>query len=210
MPLELVEAPAAEPVSLAEVRTQIGRASGFTDHDTMLTGMISAARELVESITGRALVTQTWDWVLDGFPGAVGRPLRLPLPPCQSVTSITYVDTAGATQTWASSLYQVDNPTGPRAQHARIQPAYGQTWPSTRREMGAVTVRFVAGYEDSGGSPAEVVDAPQPLKQALLMLIAHWYDHRDAVAALQLQPVPWAVDALLAPYTVHLFDQRVS
>jgi len=60
----------------------------------------------------------------------------------------------------------------------------------------AVTVRFVAGYGDAG-------DVPQAIKQAILILIAHWYEQRDPVEAGNIAPimVPLMVTTLLAPYS---------
>lgn len=85
--------------------------------------------------------------MLDRFPPWE---ISVPKPTLQSVTSITYVDTDGATQTLPPSAYLVDSKSEP----GRITPAYGLVWPTTRWQTGAVTIRFVAGYADSASVPA--------------------------------------------------------
>jgi uncharacterized phiE125 gp8 family phage protein len=91
----------------------------------------------------------------------------------QSVSSVTYVDEAGATQTLASSGYQVDVTSLP----PRVTPAYGAYWPAARgTTYQAVRVTFVAGY----GLAAAVPDA---LKAAIKLLTSHWYENREAAGA---------------------------
>lgn len=176
-----------------------------TTLDPTLNALIKAARQHVESYTSRALITQTWDWKGDNFrvmrdfayPGA---PMVVPLPPLISVTSITYLDTAGASQTWSSSTgYQTDIPTGsPWLPAGRIMPKENQSYPSTQSStFNTVTVRFVCGY----GAASAV---PLPIKHAMLMLIGHWYEHREAVNIGNIVNlvtlVPIGVDDLLYPF----------
>jgi uncharacterized phiE125 gp8 family phage protein len=105
------------------------------------------------------------------------------------VTSITYTDENGVSQTWAASLYLVD-PAG-----GRIQPAYGQVYPSTRAGiLNAVAVRFVAGY----GAAATAV--PENLRHAMKLLIGHWFLHRESVTPETMTELPHAVEALLEPF----------
>jgi uncharacterized phiE125 gp8 family phage protein len=62
--------------------------------------------------------------------------------------------------------------------------------------MATVTVRFVAGY---GANPGDV---PEPLRQAMLLLIGHYYENREAVAAGTLTELPFAVASLVFPFRV--------
>lgn len=99
MALFLVMAPSIEPVSLAEAKAHLR--VEVNDENSLIQTLITAARQYVETATRRALLQQTWDDKLDAFPcGAI----VLPLSPVTSVTSITYLDTAGVSQTWSSSL----------------------------------------------------------------------------------------------------------
>lgn len=195
MGLVLVTAPAAEPVSLAEAKLHLR--IDATDEDALITELIAAARKYCERFTRRAWITQTWDLKLPRFPpvddpwelGFCDRAIRLPLPPAQSTTSITYTDENGISQTLSSSLYTLDSTVEP----ALIHEAYNEDWPETRDVPNAVVVRFVAGY----GLAASV---PEPLKIALKLLVAHWFEHREAAQDTALHSVPMAVESLLLNY----------
>lgn len=189
----LKTAPASEPLSLEEVKAHL-REPG-TDEDALIEGLRLAAREYVEAYTNRALFTQSWYLKLDAFP-CDDAPIVLPKPPCQSVTAITYVDQNGTTQTWSSSLYQTALPSGPKAQYGRIQPAYQQSYPLTRSQPEAVTVEFIAGW-------STVALIPESIRRAMLLMIGHWYTHRESVVVGTItESLPQAVDALLAPYAL--------
>jgi uncharacterized phiE125 gp8 family phage protein len=151
--LSLVTAPESEPISVDDVKLH-GRVV-VAHEDALYDEWIVGAREYAETFTHRALLTQTWDWKLDAFP--CGDYLELPLAPLISVTSVTYVDSAGVTQTWSTSLYTVDAPVGPKARCGRVVPIYGGIWPATRDVVNAVTVRFIAGYGDAGDVPRLIV-----------------------------------------------------
>ena len=154
MNLTAVAGPLAEPISLAEAKAHLQVTE--TDRDSLITTMIAAARAQAETYTGRALITRTLDLRLDAWPGSgtwftraalTVPPVReqgiwIPRPPLRSITSITYIDQNGATQTWSSSLYTVDAQTEP----GRIEPAYGEVWPVIREQMNAIKVRFVCGH----------------------------------------------------------------
>lgn len=149
-----------------------------TTLDPLINTLIKAARQHVEDWTQRRLITQTWDWKEDSISkmrGCYGD-IEVPLPPFQSVTSFTYTASDGTAGTWtATTQYQIDIPVGPWAKKARIKPAYGTSWPSTlSNTFNAAVLRFVCGY----GAASAV---PQPIKEAMLLLIGHWYEHREAV-----------------------------
>lgn len=194
MALSLVTAPAREPIDLASAKVHLR--VDTDDENTLIDGLIKSAREYVESATGRALLTQTWDLKLSGFPCEC---IDLPKPPVSAVSSVTYLDQAGVSQTWSSANYLTDLPAGPKAAPARITPAYAVIWPPTYPVMNAVTVRFVCGYGSSGDR------VPAALRQAMLLLIGHWYQAREAVVVgvgIGGIAVPLTVDALVWPYKV--------
>jgi uncharacterized phiE125 gp8 family phage protein len=151
MPERLLVAPAREPLLIAEVQEHL-RLQDTTD-DTLLKALIPAARVWAENRSNRQFVEAKWELKLDGFPDATkyqggkqpdacGGLIRPPHSPLLSVSSIAYVDTAGTSQTWSSSEYAVDAHSEP----ARISPAYNEVWPTTRAQMNAVTVTYLAGY----------------------------------------------------------------
>jgi uncharacterized phiE125 gp8 family phage protein len=65
-------------------------------------------------------------------------------------------------------------------------------------------VAYKAGYGDAAA------DVPQALRQAILLLVGHWFAQREAVASTQLHDVPFAVQALCNPYRVQHFGTAVQ
>lgn len=189
--LELVTGPTTEPVTLTEAKAQLRL--DIADDDGLLAGYLMAARHFIETQTKRDLVTKTWDYSIGyHWPRRFANEtfyrymIRLPVNPVQSVTSVTYVDDNGATQTLASNQYTVSASDS----YSSIVPAYNVTWPTVRRIPSAITVRFVSGY----------VDCPPPLKAAVLLLAGHFYENREAVSGKTMSEMPFSVDALIGPY----------
>lgn len=179
---------ANEPVTLIEAKEHLSIDRTIVHHDNMIQRLIIAARQRIEQISNRALVTQTWDFFLDRFPSNAWA-IAVPLPPLQSVTSVKYIDVDGAQQTWTSTLFKVDTASSP----GRIVPVFGEVYPSIRLEINAVEVRFVAG--NTSGTTL-----PQVYKQAMLLLISAWFENRNLneVPAGQNEALTQAVMNLLA------------
>ena len=189
MSLTLFTAPAEEPITLQEAKAHL-RVDGTAD-DALISALIQAARQHIDGRDGwlgRALMQQTWDYAIDEFPDADFIPL--PLAPVQSITSITYTDTNGASQTFSSASYVLG---ADLAWKPRVNLGYGLSWASTRGVPDAVKVRFVAGY-------ANAADVPGPIKAALLLMIGHLHENREATADRVLTELPLGVDSLLMPY----------
>lgn len=178
--LTVVTAPTEEPISLEEAKENL-RFAGDYESDR-IRALIKAARIYCERATGKAFVTQTLKLTLDAFTECV---IRLPRPPLVSVSSIKYDDTAGTEQTLSTSYYVVDASQEP----GRVALAYGQVWPCTYEQIGAVRITYVAGF---GGAST----VPETIKQAMHLLIAHWFQNREAVGSVG-GPVAMAVDSLL-------------
>lgn len=168
MPLsiETVTAPTGLPVSLSEAMTHL-RYEGVEDKP-LITSLVRAAVDHAQAFTGRQLMTATYKLRLASCEIPAGD-IVLPHAPLQSVSAVEYVDAAGANQTLSTSLYTVHRHGDP----GRIRPAYGQQWPTVRDQRDAMTVTFVAGYASASLVPASI-------RQAILMLAAHWYEHREA------------------------------
>jgi uncharacterized phiE125 gp8 family phage protein len=188
MAYKLYSAPAVEPVDLAEAKLHL-RVDTTADN-TLITSLITAAREWIEENCARALVNQTWDLYLDEFPA--GEEIVLPRPPLSSVTAVYYTPDGSTQQTFAASNYTVDTVSEP----GRIVLDSDAAWPGdTLIPVNGVQVRFVAGYGATGAS------VPRPIRQALLMLVGHYYENREAISVGKtLFDVPFGVKALLAHY----------
>jgi len=173
MSLKLVTAPEVEPIIQADVEAQL-QYELPVDQVSLVNGFISAIRQKAEVALRRALITQTWNLALDGFPGpSLCNPfamIEVPLPPLQSVVSIGYLSTDNVLTVLNAGDYVVDLESTP----GRITPAYGKTWPQTLNFPGSVRVQFVAGYGD------EATDVPQCIKQWCLLNIAALYENRES------------------------------
>ncbi len=177
-------APASEPVSLAEAKAHLRELSD--DFDTLISALIGAATEHLDGwsgVLGRALVTQTWVQSFDAF----AERLRLPMP-AASVVSVVYVDEDGQDQTLATENYVLRHD----ALGSYVELAFEAEWPTARDQKQAVTITFTCGSDASA--------VPAPIKAAILLLVGHLFENRDAVSPDNLTTVPMAVDALTAPY----------
>lgn len=199
MPLKLITAPTLEPVTFADLQEH-SRVSTTADR-ALMESYITAARQHLEEVSGRAFLTQTWELTIDSFTtprnegGAVDCQGKIPLPfaPLASVTSVTYYDSDGNSQTMATTVYEVDTDSEP----GRIGLKFGQSWPAVRSMiMNPIRIRYVVGW-------TAVHLVPQPIKQAIRILAAHWYEHRESViVGAGSSPLPLALDSLLWQFRV--------
>ncbi len=183
--LALVTAPAAEPVTAAELRLHLRTdATDFPDAGAYVTD----ARQEIETRAGVAFLTQTWRLALDRWP-AVGeawwdgvrdgsiselyaaasmRSIDLPRYPLQSISSVTVYDEASnASTVTVADVFDVDLYRMP----GRMTLKRGQTWPVALRSSNAIEIEFVAGYTSAA-------TVPSPMKRAVKQLAAFLYAHR--------------------------------
>lgn len=220
MALKLITPPATEPIALSDMMN-FSRIDVDADVITMQ-AMITTAREEAEKITRRQLITATWEYRLDHFPGGCfigsgpnnffdyskklipGRgqsdAIYLPMPPLQSVTSVKYLDYANVEQTLVEDTdYLVDTYSEP----ARITPRYGMVWPVTYPVVGAVRIRFVAGYGNND------TDVPQSIRNWISAMAGTLYENRETVfvAPNTVNMVELKfLDGLLDNYRVHMLE----
>jgi hypothetical protein len=164
----LIAPPVSEPVSLAEVKLQLG--FGPVEESTReassilndkLRAFILAARRECESYTRRVFITQRWLLRLDGFPGKDWRynwngypAIRLLPPPFQSVDFVKYVDTAGAVQDLPLDTSYGNNAPqygyqlwrGSETALAHIYSSWARPWPPVRMVPSNVMIQTRNGY----------------------------------------------------------------
>ena len=196
MALTLITAPTVEPISLSLAKAQL-RVSHSNDDD-LIEFYIRAAREYCDGpsgFLGRALVTQTWRLTLDEFPD---NEIKIPLPPLQSVSSVVYDDSAGNEQTIDQDSYFVDSASEP----GWIVPV--DTWPTPLESINVVRIDFVAGYApDNSGSPIDyTANIPANVRQAMMLLIGNWMEHREANITDTINQIPFGVDILLRRHKI--------
>lgn len=183
MGLDLVTAPAAEPITLDQAKAQLRIT--FDQQDDLIRSHIKDARCRCEDHTGRAIITQTWKLTLDRWPcrpnecGANRYAIFLPRPPVQSVTSVKYYDTVGVQQTLVSGtdyITQISDPV------TRICPYPGTPWPTVKTDYpGAIEVVFVCGYGtvtlDEENNEVPPANIPGGLVRGMKMLLTHFHEN---------------------------------
>lgn len=166
-------APVTEPISLFEARLHL-RVDEHDVEDTAIDEIIKAAVAEAEKFQNRAYITQTWEFYPEA--GDVRRGcVKIPLPPLQSVSAVAYRTVAGAWVTLtADSDYFVDAVSDPGLvvfSDDFVLPGNADLWPIL-----PIKITAVVGY----GAPEDV---PSSVRQALLLLIGHFYENREAVVA---------------------------
>ena len=165
MTIYLLAGPAEEPVSLAEAKAFLRLDD--TAEDALMTTLVTAARLHVEGTTARALIAQTWRLVLDCWPA--NRVVKLPVAPLLSLSAVTAYDDAATPHELGLEQFEIDAAT-PRL----LLPVDVEGMPALRERQG-LEIDYVAGFGADAG------DVPADLKQAILVLVAHWFEHRDTV-----------------------------
>lgn len=186
----LITAPAAEPITLAEAKLHLRIEDSVTDEDDLIESLIVAAREAAEHETGRALITQTWELVIDAFPACA---IELPKSRLLGITSVIYVDAAGDSQTLDSSAYTADTDQEP----GWVLPAVDTEWPETLDTANAVRIRYTAGY---GAAAAAVPDA---IKAWMKLRLGALYRHREELSGIASHELAGRfTDRLLDPFRI--------
>lgn len=173
--VQMKTAPEVEPVSLSEMKNHLRVDSDITIDDTLISSLITAAREYAESITSRALITQEWYFYLNSFP-AVDY-IILPFGCLQSVTAIKTKDKDGVETTLtAASQYLVDSSDDTAG---RIVLPYSVSWPSLSSvyPYNPISIDFTCGY-DPDGEAAQTV--PEGIKAAIKLLVGDMYENRES------------------------------
>lgn len=146
------------------------RLTATSVEDDLLNDIIKSARGYVEDITGRALLSQTWNYYLDEFPSE--NYIKLPFGNLQSVTHIKYTDSDGDETTMTVTTEYIVEANGESC--GRIVLPYSETWPSfTAYSSNPIVIRFVAGW-----TTAALV--PYKIKAACLLIAADLYTNREA------------------------------
>ncbi|WP_439150758.1 head-tail connector protein [Sulfitobacter sp.] len=187
MTLRLITAPAAEPITIVDAKRHL-RVTG-SDEDEYITSLISAAVAFVdaEGVLGRAMVTQTWAKWVSQAPGYV----LIRLGPNTTLTAVDYYDADSVLQ----SATLGDFETRLEGDFVIVKPVENGAWPAAETRNDAIRLTFTAGY---GGA----ADVPQSVKHALLLLVGHWYENRDAASAVSMSELPLAFNSLLNAHRV--------
>jgi len=185
MTLRLLTGPALEPVTLGEAKAHLR--IDATDEDAFIASLITTARLQIETALDMALITQQQQWLGDDWPD--GNIVELPLRPLQSIDAIRVRNIDNIASVLDPDSYTVDTASA----LPRIASQTGD-WPQPGATLNGIEIDITAGF----GARAD--DVPQNICQALLMLTAFWFEHRDPTTAEDRRPLPEAVSDLLTPY----------
>jgi hypothetical protein len=248
--LQIETPPVCEPVALADAKNFL-RVT-IPDDDSLISGLIAAAREYCETFTARSFINKGYLQCLDSFPyftdtmmsQAAYPPSYYSLPrysttlwnysqmiklfysmlaQAATISYVSSVTSAFETLTGTTDVSDEDADflCDVESEPPRLFPNAGQNWPACLFVPNAVQIHYVAGYNNetaiatavaawkaanSGWTQAQATayesterqaDVPQTVKLAIMQLVAHWYENREAASALQLREAPNHVTALL-------------
>lgn len=172
--------PTTLPVTVEYIREHVLRTANEEHEDPHLERLIKAATDACEDATHEALMPQTWELTLSGFPcGAI----VLPRPPLVSVTTLAYVDDDGDDQVLAGSPAEYEVIPSGRFAKAKLTPLFDATWPDTRVQLDAVTVTYEAGY-------ATAEDIPERYITGICLMVGELYKQRSLSVQSVIQNVP--------------------
>ena len=166
--------PEEEPVNVAEAAIHLRLVPDDDSEDeAIIIPIITAAREYCEAITGQALAIET----VTAYPDRVGAdPIELPHGPVRSVTLVTVTDESG---------------TATPFDDYRFDPVRGTVTLGEVPDGSQVAITYESGYTKK--------ELPKTIRQAMLLLIGHWYENREAVVvgAIASIEVKTTVETLL-------------
>jgi uncharacterized phiE125 gp8 family phage protein len=159
--VRVVTPPVTEPVTIQEAKAQLHIGASDTSYDSELSAMIAAAREEWERDTSTALITRTLEHRLPRWLDVV----QLTVRPVIAISSITYIDTNGDSQTVATADYYIDG------DQVRFKQSFDK--PAIERRSEAVRITYTAGYG------VDVFQLPQLDRMAIKLSLANRFENRD-------------------------------
>jgi uncharacterized phiE125 gp8 family phage protein len=202
----VIQAPTAEPVTIDLARQHCRIDAGYDD--ALIALYLTSARLEAEAYLNRALFTQKLQYAITwappptatplvpqtlivfplNWPPLVKRPIELPRAPAVSVEQITW-GALGDMTVADPDDYDVN---------LAVEPGYVAVKPQLlpRIPQQSMIIDYTAGYADH--DPAAV---PMPIRMAILVGVAHYYENRGDVSA----EMPPAFRRLLDPYRLWTF-----
>lgn len=164
-----------DAVTLVEAKEHL-RVDG-AEEDSIIGLFVDAATERLDGfdgILGRCLATQTWQQGYEDFSGRI----VLPLGPVKSVSSVSYKDESGGTETFTDFELKTINGI------SELFPTEGNSWPTGS----SVEVTFVCGD----------ASIPSPIKAAILIHVGTMFEFRESLGT-KVSPTG-CYEALIQPY----------
>lgn len=182
----------SEPVSLAEAKAHL-RVS-HTDDDAYISTLITACRQSLEISTRRSLgASQVYSTYYTEFPTTYFK-LRIPNPPLVSFTHLKYYNNQNILTTVDTNHYVVEQ-AGSGVAYLAMKDGFSMPT-LTKSRVAPIVATFSAGY----------TTLPKPLHQAILMLVAHYYDTREPISFGDIpHKIARTVDFISEQYKIRKF-----
>lgn len=186
----IVTPPSGHPVTLEQAKAQLRVDAGDTTDDAFINRLIAAAHRAVENMLGYPVLRQTRGTHLTGFASPCAA-VWLGGGDSPAIDEVRYYDASGVLQVLDPTQYQIDD----ISRLATLWPAPGVTWPATQAgRVGAVQIDWSAGWASAAAVEADLIEA-------MLLLISHWDQNREAVVTgVASNDVQFGVDMLLEPH----------
>lgn len=188
--VKVTTAPTALPIDAAALRVRLrlsntGDQAIDDEQNALMTEFIETAVAMIDGAEGIgvAIMRQTWSKALDCFSPEI----ELPGSPVVDVAAVRYLDPDGEWQVVDPSHYRLTNEYEP----AILQPASGQSWPSTSTGRGVVVVDYRLGADTPETSS-------KTLKTAVSLIVGHLWENREATTiGIKAEELPIGVQYLL-------------
>jgi uncharacterized phiE125 gp8 family phage protein len=166
-----------EAVTLDEARNHL-RITHFNE-DNLIFSLIVAARQWAETYSEKAIVEQT----VTAYYEQLASVMRLPLGNSSSLTKVDYLDPTGGAQSLTTGVILT------KGTPSKL--VFVDTPPDSKKQVDSVEVVYQAGYADGY--------VPERIKQAILLLVADMYEHREMQIVGQRFDQNATIDRLLFP-----------
>lgn len=186
--VEILQQPTLEVITIDEVKDQLKIEDN--EEDSLLLQYLETATVHAEDYAGIYIRTRPIKFWFDDFPSV---DLKLYASPITAITKVEYYDTANVLTEYTLSDVDFDKFSG------KVRPVFGKSWPSVYERYNAVGIEATSGFTQA--------TLPTPIKQAVLMLVGHFYENREATSsriADSSRELQFSFKALLDPYRRHV------
>jgi len=197
--MQLVEltSPPAGTLPLAAFKAHLRLGTGFSEEnlqDDVLEAFLRASLAAIETRIGKALLERELEWHIERWTQDDCQPL--PIAPVTELLGVSSFTAQGDLEALALEGFALERDT--HRPHLRGLSGRLPVIPNG----GSISVVFKAGFGPNWS------DVPADLQQAVLLLGAHFYEHRMDVEG-KASLMPFGVVSLLAPHrTVRVFGAR--
>lgn len=160
-----------------------------SDRDTYIAALVSAATELLDGphgMIGKAIGEQTWTFSIRAAPSGE---IDIPVFPVKALEAVTYYDAANVSQVINVNQFRLVA----NEDYAFLEPVAGFVWPAVYDRADAITFTVQLG----------MAEVPAGVKQAAMLMVAHWFENREAVVTGTIsKPIEFAVESLVNRWRV--------